>query len=81
MYLLLIFLLLLCLHLFCLIFHLVYHSTALIGSLYLFCFPLFAVIIMCAKKDTVRRIMITAYKMGMVQTGEFVFITVELTTG
>ena len=39
------------------------------------------VIIMCAAKDTVRRIMITAYRMGMVQTGEYVFINVELTTG
>ncbi|KAK5637740.1 hypothetical protein RI129_000077 [Pyrocoelia pectoralis] len=39
------------------------------------------IIIMCAKKDTVRRIMMTAYRLGMVQTGEYVFINVELTTG
>ena len=36
---------------------------------------------MCAKKDTVRRIMMTAHRLGMVQTGEYVFINVELTTG
>lgn len=36
---------------------------------------------MCAKKATVRRIMLAAYQLGMIQTGEYVFINVELTTG
>ena len=39
------------------------------------------VIIMCAKKETVRKIMIAAYRLQMIQTGEYVFINVELTTG
>lgn len=36
---------------------------------------------MCAKKETVRKIMIAAYQLKMIQTGEYVFINVELTTG
>nr|XP_046916710.1 atrial natriuretic peptide receptor 1-like isoform X3 [Dermatophagoides farinae]XP_046916711.1 atrial natriuretic peptide receptor 1-like isoform X3 [Dermatophagoides farinae] len=39
------------------------------------------IIIMCAKKETVRKIMIAAYQLKMIQTGEYVFINVELTTG
>nr|XP_027196215.1 atrial natriuretic peptide receptor 1-like [Dermatophagoides pteronyssinus] len=39
------------------------------------------IIIMCAKKETVRKIMIAAYRLQMIQTGEYVFINVELTTG
>lgn len=34
--------------------------------------------ILCAPGDSVREFMITAYMMGLIQTGEYVFIDVEL---
>uniref|UniRef100_A0A0K0F8E6 Guanylate cyclase n=1 Tax=Strongyloides venezuelensis TaxID=75913 RepID=A0A0K0F8E6_STRVS len=39
------------------------------------------VIILCASPDTVRDIMLAAYDLGMTQSGEYVFINIDVSTG
>ncbi|KAL3087320.1 hypothetical protein niasHS_008639 [Heterodera schachtii] len=39
------------------------------------------VIILCASPDTVREIMLAAYELGMAQSGEYVFINIDVSTG
>lgn len=39
------------------------------------------VIILCASPDTVRDIMLAAQSLGMVSSGEYVFINIDVSTG
>lgn len=39
---------------------------------------LFAVVIMCADPQSIRKIMLTAEELNMIDSGEYVFINIEL---
>lgn len=57
----------------------VYHLVLTI-SLFFFFFVyfIFAVVIMCADPQSIRQIMLTAEELNMIDSGEYVFINIEL---
>lgn len=55
----------------------VYHLVLTI-SLFFFVYFIFAVVIMCADPQSIRQIMLTAEELNMIDSGEYVFINIEL---
>lgn len=56
----------------------VYHLVLTISLFFFFVYFIFAVVIMCADPQSIRQIMLTAEELNMIDSGEYVFINIEL---